>query len=84
MLLHWGAQYLKQLLPPHMQERVIEPTVDNFYNWTEGAPVVDMNGKTGEVILRVPGIDPLVRVSRKKLRKFLSEDLDIRVGVNIL
>ena len=79
MLLHWGAQYLLSNLPADMQARISEPEVDNFYNWSGGGPFVHMNGKTGEIILRVSGDDPVVRVSRKKLRKFLSEGLDIRV-----
>ena len=79
MLLHWGGKYLEQMLLPDMQARIDEPRVDNFYDWVQGQPVVNMNGKTGEVILRVKGDDLLVRVSRRKLREFLSEGLDIRV-----
>jgi hypothetical protein len=82
MLLHWGAHYLLSNLPSEMQARIQEPEVDNFYNWSEGGPVVHVNGKTGEVILRVPGDDPIVRVSRKKLRTFLSEGLDIEVRLH--
>jgi hypothetical protein len=78
MLLHWAGKYLQEMLPPDMQERIKEPEVDNFYTWSSDGPV-NVNGKTGDVILRVPVDDPIVRVSRKKLRKFLSEGLDIRV-----
>jgi hypothetical protein len=81
MLLHWGAQYLLPNLPSDMQARINEPTVDNFYNWSEGGPVVHMNGKTGEIILRIPSDDPIIRVSCKKLRKFLSEGIDIQVRI---
>lgn len=82
MLLHWGGEYLASyLLPPDMRARIKEPRVDPCYVWTD--PLTYVNAKTGEVILRVP-VSDITRVSRKKLRKFLSEGLDIRVRTNVM
>ncbi|KAI4598369.1 hypothetical protein KJ359_002778 [Pestalotiopsis sp. 9143b] len=77
MLLHWGAKHLENLLPAHLQARIKEPRVDPHHEMTEPIPYV--NGQTGEVVGTVY-TEGITRVSRKKLRHFLSdgEDLDIR------
>ncbi|KAK4543969.1 hypothetical protein LTR36_004743 [Oleoguttula mirabilis] len=70
MLLHWGTEYLGRVLPDHMQKRIKEPRVDPSYEMIDPIPYI--NGDTGEVLARVP-TDVITRVSRKKLRRFLTE-----------
>lgn len=76
MLLHWGTEHLEALLPEHLKARIREPRVDPANE--EMAPTPYINGKTGEIIGTVP-TKIITRVSRSKLRRFLTEgeDLDI-------
>ncbi|KAK6221020.1 hypothetical protein LQW54_001592 [Pestalotiopsis sp. IQ-011] len=82
MLLHWGAKHLENLLPAHLRVRIKEPRVDPHHEMTEPIPYV--KGQTGEVVGTVY-TEGITRVSRKKLRHFLSdgEDLDIRYNKRI-
>ncbi|KAF2806850.1 putative monooxygenase [Mytilinidion resinicola] len=75
MLLHWGTPYLLKTLPPELQARIHEPRVDPHYDYSE--PPKRMNIQTGEVVGRSVG-ENLVRVSRRKLRNFLIEGVDVR------
>ena len=58
--------------------RIKEVRVDPSHEMTE--PIPYMNGKTGEVIGRVLN-NVIARVSRKKLRRFLTEGEDLHVKV---
>ena len=78
MLLHWGTEALLNVLPPHLQARIKEPRVDPYYEMTNPIPYI--NGKTGEVLARIP-TDVIARVSRKKLRRFLTEGEDLSIKV---
>ncbi|KAK3645381.1 hypothetical protein LTR56_009108 [Elasticomyces elasticus] len=80
MLLHWGTQFLENVLPEHLRKRIKEPRVDPHCEMAE-LPVPHFNGATGEIIARVSS-DVITRVSRKKLRRFLTEgeDLEIEYG----
>ncbi|KAK5741894.1 hypothetical protein LTR17_003642 [Elasticomyces elasticus] len=80
MLLHWGTQFLENVLPEHLRKRIKEPRVDPRCEMAE-LPVPHFNGLTGEIIARVSS-NVITRVSRKKLRRFLTdgEDLDIEYG----
>ncbi|RVX72410.1 hypothetical protein B0A52_03598 [Exophiala mesophila] len=83
MLLHWGKEFLMSILPPELQARFDETLADPWYKGGDGIPHV--NGATGEVLGRVvmPG---LVRVSRKKMRNFLTSDgrLNISFGKRLV
>jgi hypothetical protein len=81
MLLHWGAEYLENVLPPHLQARIREIRCNPHLDTTAKIPPVPfVNALTGEVTAEVP-IAGSNRVSRMKLRRFLTQDekLDIRV-----
>lgn len=80
MLLHWGTEYLYKPLPAHLQARFKEPRVDPSVEVFD--PIPYFHGASGEILKRVPTKE-INRVSRKKLRKFLSEgeDLDIEVSL---
>lgn len=84
MGLHWGSSYL-QALPPAIAAQI---------KWTETDPTIKLsheqetiipiyNGKTGEVIANVDAISTR-RVSRSKLKKLLSQNLDIRYKKEIV
>ncbi|KAL4912434.1 hypothetical protein BDW62DRAFT_206487 [Aspergillus aurantiobrunneus] len=79
MLLHWGAEHLEHVLPEHLRARLKEIRCDPYLD-TNGQlpPVPYVNALTGEITAEIP-IAAMNRVSRKKLRRFLTtgEDLDI-------
>jgi hypothetical protein len=80
MLLHWGKDFLMKTLPVDLQLRFEEALVDPTYNGLDNIPIPHVNGETGEVMARIamPG---LVRVSRKKLRNFLTSKRDLNISV---
>ena len=80
MLLHWGTQYLVNVLPDHLRERIKEPRVDPACELAD-KPVPYFNGATGDIITRVPS-EVITRVSRKKLRRFLTEGEDLNIQVS--
>lgn len=75
-LLHWGADYLEQVLPPALFARLDDALVDPSYEGKDTP--VHCNGKTGEILRRIPG-GPTRRFSRRKLRLLLAEGLHIEV-----
>ncbi len=82
MLLHWGKDFLMKTLPPSLQARFDETLVDPKYQGAEeDPPIPHVNGETGLVMARIamPG---MVRVSRKKLRTFLTSNRDVNIVVS--
>jgi hypothetical protein len=81
MALLWGADYIKNTLPDSLRERFDEIKTDKFYVPEVGheQTMPFYNGKTGELVVRLPG-GLATRVSRIKLRKLFAEDLDIEVS----
>jgi hypothetical protein len=77
MTLHWGQAYINKCIPPELQARFNEVNCDPFYG-DQDLTLPHYNGKTGEKLFASPGERP-VRISRRKLRNFLSEGLDIQV-----
>lgn len=70
---------MHKTLPPHLQARMKEPRVDPSHEMVEAIPY--FNATTGEIIKRIPtGV--INRVSRRKLRKFLSEEEDLNIQVS--
>ena len=82
MTIHWGAAFVNKCIPPELQVRFNEVNCDPFYG-DEDLTLPHYNGKTGEKLFAMPGVRP-VRVSRRKLRNFLSEDLDVHVSPTVL
>lgn len=80
MQLHWGKDHLFKVLPEGLRSRFDEVLVDPHFK--DDLPFPHINGETGEVIaeIQMPG---LVRVSRGKLRKFLSGGEQINIQVSI-
>ncbi|KAH7322400.1 hypothetical protein B0I35DRAFT_458741 [Stachybotrys elegans] len=81
MSLHWGTEAVKRLLSPDLRDRIKEtwtdPTLpdDSFYE----LPIYA--GHTGELLGKTP--DRSMRVTRRKMRKLFSENLDIQYGKHL-
>ena len=78
MSMHWGGEFLAKNLPVELRDRLTEVECDPYYESSGDTGFVQCNGKTGEIILNIPGKEPR-RVSRQKLRKVLAEGLEIQV-----
>ncbi len=75
MLIHWGNEFFKVCLEPDHLARLKSVQCDPYYE-SDFGPFPDYfplkNGKTGELLLNLPAMSA-IRVSRRKLRLFLSE-----------
>ncbi|KAI7789076.1 monooxygenase [Diaporthe eres] len=82
MLLHWGQEYLARLLPAHLVPRLEEIRCDPGLTENEkslrGVPYVD--ALTGELIAEIP-MQGVNRVSRMKLRRFLTHEQNLNIKV---
>ena len=80
MLLHWGEEYLKKVLPDALAARLREVTVDPHYPWKEHEAFPHLDADTGEIVRWVTS-PVITRVSRKRLRRFLSENQNLHIQV---
>lgn len=83
MGVHWSMPLLANLLPAHLLQRLSkEATVDPSLDYTSppmnGMRIYD--GVSGDTIVKVDADGPLVRISRRKLRKLCLEELDVEYG----
>ena len=81
MGLHWALPLLKSLLPDQLASRISEAYVDSSLDWTQ-SPLDRMrmyNGLTGDIMKDIPIKGQIVRVSRRKLRTFLTGGTDVKV-----
>lgn len=81
MLLHWGDQYLRKLIPEDLESRLHETRVDPHYHFKPDERIPHLDADTGEIV-RYVQMPVLTRVSRKRLRQFLSENQDLKLMVN--
>ena len=80
MTLQWGADALTKCLPQNLLDGLNEGICcDPFCTGADMYYIPNYNGKTGEKIFDMPGNTPR-RISRRKLRNYLSQGLDIRVS----
>ncbi|OAP59064.1 hypothetical protein AYL99_06362 [Fonsecaea erecta] len=79
MTLHWGAEFLSKFVPPELADHIdANICCDPFFKGkVTSLPIY--NGATGEKLFEMEGMDPR-RVSRKKLRTFLSQGIDVQYG----
>lgn len=77
MAMLWGTDHIKNTLPEELLNRFDDIKADPFSNPTTTLPF--SNGKTGEHLFDIPG-GLAIRVNREKLRRFLSSDVEIKVG----
>ncbi|KAK6380699.1 hypothetical protein LTS17_004899 [Exophiala oligosperma] len=78
MLLHWGTEYLQRLIPERLHGRLNEITVDPNYEFKPNETFPHLNADTGEIIGQV-SMPTLTRVSRLRLRTFLSREQDLNI-----
>src|SRR5436305_13926663 len=81
MSIHWSRPLLDQLLPDNLVARLREPQNDPSFDstLTNGFDVAFYNGKTGEHLKDQPMANA-IRVSRRKMRAFCAQGIDIEVG----
>ncbi|KAI5238298.1 FAD/NAD(P)-binding domain-containing protein [Aureobasidium subglaciale] len=81
MGLHWALPLLESLLPADLIPRLHETYVDPSLDWSQ--PPLDRmrmyNGLTGEIMKDILIKGKIVRVSRRKLRIFVAEGIDVKV-----
>lgn len=87
MGVHWGFPLMEKLLPEELAHRLIaeasvDPTLDYLTPPTNGSRIYD--GVSGEVLKELVVEGRLVRVSRRKLRKLISEGVDVRFGCKLV
>lgn len=80
MSLHWGSEAVNRVLPPALQARIKEIWCDPHFVQQAGEHrfLPHYAGHTGEQLFATPA-DDAMRVSRSKMRKLFSEDIDIKV-----
>lgn len=80
MAIHWSLPQLEALLPDHLVARLDEAKNDPNYATREKDVMPIMNGETGELMREIP-IPRAIRVSRRKLRAFCSQEINVEVGL---
>lgn len=82
MAVHWALPFLESLLPDSLRPRLEkEAYVDPSLDW-EQSPCDRMrmiNGVSGEIMKDVTIKGKIVRVSRRRLRTFLAEGINVEV-----
>jgi hypothetical protein len=78
MGIHWSLPQLKALLPPDLRVRLKEAQNDPFLAPKEEDVFPMYNGLDGTVLKAIPSPN-IIRVSRRKIRAFCSQDIDIKV-----
>ncbi|MCJ1250307.1 hypothetical protein MMC30_007533 [Trapelia coarctata] len=83
MGIHWSLPLLEALLPDDLNDRLNEAQNDPFLE----APLQDelplINGLTGKVMKALP-IPRTIRVSRRKMRAFCTQGLDVQYGKELV
>lgn len=79
MTLHWGAAHISKCIPPELQAKLNEGICCDPYYEGKDLSLPHYNAKTGEKLFDMPGEEPR-RISRRKLRNFLSQGLDVQYG----
>ena len=78
MGIHWALSQLESILPEDLTDRLSEAQNDPFFETRETDTLPIFNGKTGEIMRALP-VARTIRVSRRKMRTFCSQGLDIQV-----
>ena len=81
MGIHWALPMIQSLLPDDIKPKLAkEAYVDPSLDW-EKSPCDRMriyNGVTGDIMKDLPIKGKIVRVSRRRLRTFLTQGIDIQ------
>lgn len=79
MGIHWSLPQLEALLPPDLRIRLKETQNDPFLDAEEQDEMRIYNGLDGTILKALP-IPRTIRVSRRKLRSFCSQGIDVKYG----
>ncbi|KAI9796417.1 MAG: hypothetical protein M1833_006189 [Piccolia ochrophora] len=79
MAIHWSLPLLESLLPDDLIPRLKEPQNDPFFDHKADDVMRIYNGETGDVLKEMP-IGKSIRVSRRKLRAFCSQGIDVELS----
>jgi hypothetical protein len=77
MGIHWSLPQLEALLPPDLGARLKETQNDPFLDAQEQDEMRIYNGLDGTILKALP-IPRTIRVSRRKLRSFCSQGIDVK------
>ncbi|KAE8441210.1 hypothetical protein EG329_005610 [Mollisiaceae sp. DMI_Dod_QoI] len=75
MGIHWSLPQLEALLPPDLRVRLKEAQNDSFLDAPDQDDMKIYNGLDGTILKALP-IPRTIRVSRRKMRAFCSQDID--------
>ncbi|PMD29379.1 FAD/NAD(P)-binding domain-containing protein [Hyaloscypha variabilis F] len=81
MGIHWSLPQLEALLPPHLRVRLKEAQNDPFLDAPEKDDMKIYNGLDGTILKALP-IPRTIRVSRRKMRAFCSQEIDVKACQN--
>jgi hypothetical protein len=82
MTLHWGASFISKCIPPELIPKLNEGICcDPFYG-EKDLTLPHYNAQTGEKLFDMPGEEPR-RISRRKLRNFLSQGINVNVRSSV-
>jgi len=78
MGIHWSLPQLEALLPTELKDRLKEAQNDPFWDAPEKDVFTLYHGLDGTVLKALP-IPRMIRVSRRKMRAFCSQGIDVKV-----
>lgn len=84
MGLHWSLPQLESLLSPELWARLKEAQNDPFAEAQKGDVMKVFNGLTGDVLAAIPIQGEIRRVSRRKFRALLAQELEVQVSHSFL
>ena len=79
MGIHWSLPLLEALLPDDLNARLKEAQNDPFLEVPLQDKIPIVNGLTGKLLKALP-VPKTIRVSRRKMRAFCTQGLDVQVG----
>lgn len=77
MGIHWSLPQLEALLPPDLRVRLKEAQNDPFLDAPDQDDMKLYNGLDGTILKALP-IPRTIRVSRRKMRAFCSQGIDVK------
>lgn len=77
MGIHWSLPQLEALLPPDLRPRLKEAYNDSFLEVPDQDEMRIFNGLDGTILKALP-IPRTIRVSRRKMRAFCSQGIDVK------
>ena len=83
MSIHWATSLLEKILSGPVDENGQKMTVDPNIDRTDSLVIPTFNVETGE-LLKDLLLGKVYRVSRRRFRAWLAEDVDIQVGLSDL